>query len=106
MAVAIPEPRVTNLITNVIIFFVLLFTPIIVPIEQFPDWLAAVQRALPFWHIANLLRAGLTEGLVTDVGRSLLVVTAWTLLGWSLGRTGAGEAGLTLRSHQGSHTLT
>jgi ABC-2 type transport system permease protein len=84
MAAAMPEPRVTNLITNVIIFFVLLFTPIIVPIEQFPDWLAAVQRALPFWHIANLIRAGLTEGLVTDVGRSLLVVTAWTLLGWSL----------------------
>jgi ABC-2 type transport system permease protein len=84
MAVAVPEPRVTNLITNVTIFFVLLFTPIIVPIEQFPDWLAAVQRVLPFWHIANLLRAGLTEGLVTDIGRSLLVVTAWTVLGWSL----------------------
>ncbi len=84
MAAAVPEPRVTNLITNVIIFFVLLFTPIIVPIEQFPDWLAAIQRVLPFWHIANLLRAGLTEGLVSDVGVSLLVVVAWTLIGWSL----------------------
>jgi hypothetical protein len=41
LAHAISDPRVTNLIGNVLIFFVLLFSPIIVPITQFPSWLAA-----------------------------------------------------------------
>lgn len=79
----IPEPRVTNLISNVVIFLVLLFSPIVVPIEQFPDWWAAVQRVLPFWHMSVVIRAGFTDGLLTtSVGVSYLVLTAWTLVAW------------------------
>jgi ABC-2 type transport system permease protein len=89
---AVPEPRVTNLITNVLIFLVLLFSPIVVPIEQFPDWWAAVQRVLPFWHMSVVIRAGLSDGLVTSsVAASYLVLAAWTaaawlLAGWVVGR--------------------
>lgn len=76
----IPEPRITNLITNMIIFLVLLFSPIVVPIEQFPDWWAAVCRVLPFWHMSVVIRAGLTEGLVTtSVAASYAVLILWTI---------------------------
>lgn len=88
---AIPEPRVTNLITNMLIFLVLLFSPIIVPIEQFPDGWAIVHRVLPFWHMANVVRAALTDGLVDSVGASYAVLAAWTVAawlvaGWAVGR--------------------
>lgn len=83
MAMAISEPRLTNLITNVVIFLVLLFSPIVIPIERFPEWAQAAHQALPFYHMANLIRAGLTEGLATDVGASLAVLGAWAVGGWA-----------------------
>jgi ABC-2 type transport system permease protein len=83
MGHAIKNPIVINFIGNMVIFFVLLFSPIIVPISQFPGWLAAIQRILPFHHMAVVIRDGLTDGLVTDVGRSYLVLAAWTIAGWA-----------------------
>lgn len=83
MGHAVKNPIVINFIGNMVIFFVLLFSPIIVPISQFPGWLAAIQRVLPFHHMAVVIRDGLTSGLVTDVGRSYLVLAAWTIAGWS-----------------------
>ena len=82
---AIPDPRLANLLTNLIIFLVLLFSPIVVPIELFPDWWAAVHRILPFWHMAVVVRAGLTDGLIaTSVSSSYLVLGAWTIGSWLL----------------------
>jgi ABC-2 type transport system permease protein len=81
---AIPEPRITNLIVNMIIFLVLLFSPIAFPISNFPDWFASVHRVLPFFHMATIIRAGLTDGLVTGVATSYLVVALWTVGSWSL----------------------
>ena len=83
MGHVIPEPRVTNLITNMVIFLVLLFSPIVVPIEQFPEWWASVQRVLPFWHMSVVIRDGLTDGLVTDAAASYLVLTLWTVAAWA-----------------------
>lgn len=82
MASLIPEPRLTNLITNVLVFFLLLFSPIVIPIDRFPAWLADVHRVLPFWYAAESIRAGLAHGMVADPGRSLLVLGVWTLGGW------------------------
>jgi ABC-2 type transport system permease protein len=79
----IPEPRITNLITNMVIFLVLLFSPIVVPIEQFPEWWASVQRVLPFWHMSVVIRDALTDGLLTEsVAFSYLVLTLWAVLAW------------------------
>jgi ABC-2 type transport system permease protein len=84
MAMAIPEPRITNLITNIVIFLVLMFSPIAIPIDRFPEWSAVAHRILPFYHMANLIRSGLTDGLAADIGQSLAVVITWTVLGWAL----------------------
>jgi ABC-2 type transport system permease protein len=80
----IKNPRLTNLITNALIFGVLMFTPIVVPIEQFPDGLAAVHRVLPFWHMAEVLRSTLTEGFVDDVATHWLVLGVWTVASWGV----------------------
>jgi ABC-2 type transport system permease protein len=84
MALAIRNPSVTNLIANAPIFIVLLFSPIVFPPSNLPGWLFAVDRALPFYNMAQVIRAGLTTGLVTDFARSYLVLLAWTAAGWMM----------------------
>lgn len=91
MAHAIPEPRFTNLLTNLIMFLAILFAPIVVPIGQFPEWWATVHRVLPFYHMAQVLRDSLATGLVESVAESWAVLTVWTagswlLAGWVVGR--------------------
>ncbi len=82
LAHAVKNPVVINFISNMVVFFVLLFSPIIVPISQFPDWLASIHRVLPFYHMAQVIRDGLSTGLVIEVGTSYLVLGAWVLAGW------------------------
>ena len=81
---AVPDPGITNVITNLLLFVVLMFSPISFPIENFPGWLAAVHHVLPFWHMANVVRDAVTDGLVDSVGRSYLVLGAWTVGTWLL----------------------
>jgi ABC-2 type transport system permease protein len=82
LAHAIPEPRIVNLITNIVVFLVMLFSPIVVPIDRFPDWLSGIHRVLPFYHMASLLRWTVSDGLVDHPGWSTAVVVGWTLLAW------------------------
>ncbi len=84
MAHGISDPRVTNLIGNILIFFVLLFSPIIVPISQFPGWLAAIHRVLPFHHMAVVIRAALGGGADSGVATSYFTLTAWMVGSWLL----------------------
>ena len=84
MALAISNPLLINLITNALIFVVLLFSPIVVPASHFPGWLLAADRALPFYNMAEVVRAGLSSGLVTDLTRSYLILLAWTIAGWAM----------------------
>jgi ABC-2 type transport system permease protein len=91
VAHAIPEPRYTNLLTNIVMFMAILFAPIVVPIAQFPEWWASVHRVLPFYHMAQVLRDSLSTGLVESVHTSWAVLGAWTmgawlLVGWVVGR--------------------
>jgi ABC-2 type transport system permease protein len=93
MAHAISNPMVTLLITQVLIFFILGFSPISFPAEQLPNWLAAAHRVLPFAHMANVVRDELADGLTTGVGMSYAVLSAWAAAALlaatpSLGRRG------------------
>lgn len=82
MALAITDPLVTNLIVNALMFVVLLFSPIVYPASQLPGWLYTVHRFLPFYNMAVVVRAGLTDGVVGHVGTSFLVLGIWTVAGW------------------------
>jgi ABC-2 type transport system permease protein len=84
MALAIPNPMVVGLITNSLIFVVLLFSPIVFPPSHLPDWLFTLHQYLPFYNMAVVIRAGLTVELVSDLTRSFLVLGAWTVAGWTM----------------------
>lgn len=81
---AVTNARMINPLTNLLVFLVLMFSPIVVPIERFPAWLGAIHQVLPFWHMANVLRDGLTSGLVDHIGRSYAVLTAWLIAAWGV----------------------
>jgi ABC-2 type transport system permease protein len=91
MALVVSEPMVMNLIANALVFFVLLFSPIVFPASQLPQWLYDVHRVLPFYNMAVVIRAGLTQGVVSDVTTSFVVLAAWAAAGctataWAVGR--------------------
>jgi len=79
MAHAIDQPSLTQLLTQVVAFGVLGFTPITYPLENLPPWLQSVHQVLPFYHMGVIVRAGLTVGIVGELRLSYLVVLAWTL---------------------------
>lgn len=88
---AIPKPMVTQLITQLLIFVILGFAPINFPPENLPSWLAELNLWLPFYPMAEVVRDALTDGLVTDVGLSYVVLSVYTVAAvgvaaWVVGR--------------------
>ncbi len=87
----IPNPLLVNLMTQILIFVIIMYSPINFPASRFPDWLNAMHSVLPFEHAANVVRASLTEGIVENVGKSFAILAGWTaasaaLTAWILGR--------------------
>jgi ABC-2 type transport system permease protein len=83
MAQLVARPVVTNAIVNALIFVVLLFSPVQFPISRLPLWLADVHRVLPFYYLGQVLRASLTQGLVSNLAPSYAMLAAWTLAAWA-----------------------
>ncbi len=91
LALLISSPIVTNLVTNALMFVVLLFSPIVYPISQLPVWLQDVHRALPFYNMAIVIRSGLVDIPGVPVVTAFLVLGAWAIGGcaataWVIGR--------------------
>jgi ABC-2 type transport system permease protein len=82
---------VTLLITQMLIFIIFGFAPILFPIQRMPAWLADLNWWFPFRHMAVVMRAALTSGSVPGVPTAYAVIGVWTvvsaaLAGWMLGR--------------------
>lgn len=80
VAHAITSPMVTRLVTQVLVFAMFAFTPILFPVEQMPAWLGAVNSALPLRHMADMVRASLTDLPFENLATSYAVVGAWGLV--------------------------
>ena len=81
MAHAIPNPDATQILSQILIFVVVGFAPINFPPENLPAWLAKLHEFLPFTHMARVVRSALTDGFVTDVGISYVVLGVWAGIG-------------------------
>ncbi|QAY71156.1 ABC transporter permease [Xylanimonas protaetiae] len=92
MATVLP-PAVAQLLTQVIVFLVLLFSPISFPADRMPGWLAAAHAWLPLEPMADLMRSTLMSDTFAMPLRSTIVLAAWT----AVALLGAGRA-LTRRS--------
>jgi len=79
---SILDARISAFITNFGIFVVVVFSPFLIPLARFPCWACTLHQILPCYHMSNLIRSGLTDGLAVDVGRSLAILLVWTAVSW------------------------
>ena len=75
MAVLSPYEQLTNALTQLVIFWVLLFSPVMMPKEQLPWALQKLSILMPPTYAADAMRASLTGLPGTHLARSLIVMT-------------------------------
>lgn len=83
IAVTMP-PMLAQLVSQVLVFFVLLFSPITFQVGQLPAWFQSVHDVLPVRAGADVMRAGLASDTFTASGRDLLVLAVWCVLGLAI----------------------
>ena len=71
------KPMVAQLISQVLVFFVMLFSPITFPADQLPQWFQTLHEYLPIQAGADLLRAGLASDIFDATSRDVLVLAVW-----------------------------
>ena len=64
------------MLTQILVFAIMLFSPVLYPGEQLPGWLSALHGVLPIQYMADLSRGTLTD-LDVNLGLAFLVVGAW-----------------------------
>ncbi|MDS1269436.1 ABC transporter permease [Lipingzhangella sp. LS1_29] len=77
-------PMVVQVVTNLLLFLALLFSPVNFPADRLPGWLATAHTFLPFAYMAQVIRESLAP---PPEGISVLpfaVLSAWCLLGLTL----------------------
>lgn len=83
LAVTLP-PMLAQLVSQALVFFVLLFSPITFPLTQLPPWFQSLHDWLPIRPGADLVRAGLAADSFTASGRDLLVLACWCAAGLAI----------------------
>jgi ABC-2 type transport system permease protein len=75
IALTLTSPTLVALVTNGLLFGILLFSPINYPASRLPNWLQRVHSLLPVRYMADSLRSALT-GAGTPL-KPILVITIW-----------------------------
>ena len=84
MAVYSPHQQVTNALTQLLIFYVLFFSPVLVPRTQLPSVLANAAKAMPTTYSADAVRATITDLPGTHLGQSLVFMAAYSVISLAL----------------------
>jgi ABC-2 type transport system permease protein len=66
-----------NLLTQVLVVFVLMFSPLNFPSDRLPDWLAAIHRVLPIEAMGQVIRGTLAEAAFPLGAGPFLLIGAW-----------------------------
>jgi len=91
LAHAIGNPMATQLITQLLVFAIFGFAPILFPLAQMPAWLGDLNWWFPFRHMADVMRSALTTTPDSAVATGYVVLVVWAaacaaLAGYALGR--------------------
>ncbi len=78
MASLLP-PMISNLATQVLVVFVLMFSPLNFPADRLPDWLAAIHRVLPVQAMGEVIRGTIASNAFAVSAGSFAILGAWCL---------------------------
>jgi ABC-2 type transport system permease protein len=76
IALGVPRPRMAGVTSQFLLFFIVFFSPVLYPVEQLPEWLAALHRVLPIKYMADLSRGSVTD-IDVNMGLAFAVTGAW-----------------------------
>lgn len=78
------KPVVAELISQVLVFGILLFSPVNFPSERLPGWLATLHEFLPLQYMAEIIRASLAPEHFTDQLSYIVIVAVWCIISFVL----------------------
>jgi ABC-2 type transport system permease protein len=81
IALGAPRPQMANVATQILVFIIMFFSPVIYPADQLPDWMAAIHKVLPIEYMADLSRGTLSD-VPVNLGLAFAVTGAWCVAGF------------------------
>ncbi|HXZ99080.1 MAG TPA: ABC transporter permease [Candidatus Binatia bacterium] len=81
MGHAVAVPMVSNVLAQVLNFVAIGFSPIAMPAGQLPDWLASLNRGLPFGSMGTIMRSALGVATPDSVPGAYALLAGWTCAG-------------------------
>jgi ABC-2 type transport system permease protein len=81
IALRSPSTQATNLLGNLILVFILLFSPVNYPLSRLPGWLQGIHHVLPIAPLGDIVRAALLGTGDGHLGGDLAVVGLWCAFG-------------------------
>jgi ABC-2 type transport system permease protein len=76
-------PMLTTILTQALVVFVLMFSPLNFPPERLPDWLRAVHAVLPIQAMGEVIRGTLASTSFALHAGSFVLLGAWCLAGFA-----------------------
>ncbi|QVK17511.1 ABC transporter permease [Mycoplasmatota bacterium] len=74
--------EITMIITQIIVFGALMFSPINFPIQNLPEWLQSVHRVLPIYSMGETMRASLAQTIFTASIGHYINLAIWCVIGF------------------------
>jgi ABC-2 type transport system permease protein len=76
LASVLPQ-MLANLITQVLVVFVLMFSPLNFPPERLPEWLASIHAVLPIQAMGEVIRGTIAGNAFPITAGPFLLLGAW-----------------------------
>jgi ABC-2 type transport system permease protein len=83
LASLLPQ-MLANLLTQVLVVFVLMFSPLNFPPERLPDWLAAIHSVLPIQAMGEVIRGTLAGNAFPLSAGPFLLLGAWCIASFAI----------------------
>ena len=83
LAMLLP-PLVANMITQVLVVFVLMFSPLNFPPDRLPEWLATIHRILPIQAMGEVIRGTLAGKDFPVTGGPFLLLAVWCVAAFGI----------------------
>lgn len=72
-------PMIANLITQVLVVFTLMFSPLNFPVERLPDWLATIHAVLPIQAMGQVIRGTIAPSTFPLEAGAFALLGAWAI---------------------------
>jgi ABC-2 type transport system permease protein len=77
-------PTLTALLSQALVVFVLMFSPLVFPAERLPGWLQVVHDVLPIQAMGEVIRGTLASTVFTIPAGSFALLGAWCVIGFGI----------------------